>query len=108
METATLQLIYEARRATRLHLQHQLADFLGVSVRTIKRYSHRGGFPLGTSFAGLVQRVHPVNPTLAVQLAHATATPLAPLGIEDPTAPAAPATPASPSLPSARKSTPRW
>jgi len=66
-----VMLINDARDALNLHTNVDLAKFLGVSRRSVQRYSHTGGLPSGIHVAKLVRALYPVNQQLATTIGNA-------------------------------------
>ena len=79
------------------YTQQQFGDALGISKRTVARWSRRGGSPTLRQIHTLARLVHPRDADLAQQLASAASETLESLGIVLPAPPPAP--PALPPLP---------
>jgi transcriptional regulator with XRE-family HTH domain len=80
-------LVARAHRALGMS-QRQLGDALGVSERTISRGYSRGFVVTIAHLHTLARLVHPRDPALADELAHAASTTLEELGIVAPSPPA--------------------
>src|SRR5580693_6151610 len=72
-------LMDDARRALQVS-QNGLAEKLGVSRRTGQRWS-KGSGPVGTDLHKMALLVHPVDPSLAAEIASAGGTSLEALGV---------------------------
>ncbi len=71
--------VYDALRALN-YLQQDVAELLGISVRTVQRRSN-WGFVSSADYELLLRALQPTNPALAAELAQATGHDLAALGL---------------------------
>jgi len=95
MHDSPLGVIYEARRTLGLWQNVDLARFLGVSTRTVRRHAGSAGIPLGNHHAKLARALYPVNPELAAKFARACRLDLVELGIAPKPSQPPPARPAA-------------
>jgi hypothetical protein len=106
--TRTSQQVMIAIQETLQLNQRELAEFMGVSPRTIIRYYKHGGTFVGSGYEKAARAVHPHDRGLAMELAAHAGKTLVDLGLEVPPAPAGPLVPlpgpASPPRPSPRPS----
>jgi hypothetical protein len=63
------ELVHEARKELGLYLDGDLANFLGVSRRTVQRHANTAGIPIGDGHTQLVRALYPQNPDLALKIA---------------------------------------
>lgn len=84
------QLLWDARQALSLN-QQTLAEFLGISSRTVQRWDARESAPTNSDLHKLARAVHPINPELAARLAKEGSSSLEELGIVRPPDPPPPA-----------------
>ncbi len=76
-------IVHDCRRV--LHLNNrELAEFLGVSVRTIQRHMSMGGVAYDSECEKLIHAVHPRNPALAAEFAEHIGKTLPSLGLAAP------------------------
>ncbi len=83
-------IVNEVRRELGLHINRELAEFLGISLRTVQRYIYDGGVSSPRDCEKLIAAVYPKNETLASRLAATIGTDLVKLGLKPPTPPPAP------------------
>jgi hypothetical protein len=76
-----LSLVWQARKHV-AYSNGEFAKLTGVSKRTVERHSHNGGISYTDQTHRLIAAVHPVDPQLASQLAEASGTTLAALGLK--------------------------
>jgi transcriptional regulator with XRE-family HTH domain len=62
--------------------QRQLGELLGVSLRTVARWTARQSYPSPTNFHAMARAVFPRDASLAVQLATSGGTTLEELGVQ--------------------------
>lgn len=62
-------LLYQVRRALGLHFHKSLADFLGVSERTVQRHVKHGGVSSTAHYPKLIRALAPRDPVLAREFA---------------------------------------
>lgn len=84
-------LILKATRELGLSTHKEIAEFLGVSLRTVQRNSHQGGVSYPEHYSAIVQALHPRNSALAQRIADALHKTLPELGVELPPPPPPPA-----------------
>jgi hypothetical protein len=74
------ELLFEINKV--LHLNHrELADFLGISRRTMQRVYSGGSVLGGGNLKQLAVAIHPTNPELAARVAQRASTTLQALGL---------------------------
>jgi hypothetical protein len=74
------ELLVLSQTALRM-LQNQLAEFLGVSDRTMRRWTVGGTHLISSTLATLVEAVHPKDPVLAGRIAAYHGQTLAEMGL---------------------------
>jgi len=83
MDAMIGQLTLDARRVLSLN-QRTLAEFLGLSSRTVQRWDARQSLPTHSDLHKLAHAVHPLDPELAARLAKAGSSSLEEVGIARP------------------------
>jgi DNA-binding XRE family transcriptional regulator len=76
----SVPLLLDARSALSLN-QRSLAEFLGISSRTVQRWDAGRSQPVDAEWHKLARAVHPIDPELAARLAKAGRSSLDELGL---------------------------